>query len=305
MIIPTEETNHYRYIVESLNERPIRDILIDRGFSSRLISSIKKNGRLLLNNKDVFFIEKAKKDDIIDIYLPKEHLDTIPVEGPLDIIYEDSEVLVVNKPEGLVVHPTHDYQENTLANYVANYFKNTNQDVKVRFVNRLDRDTTGIVIIAKNKFVHHYIQSKMRTDAINKTYYAITENIPEKESGLIDLPIYRPEQDSIERVIDDRGQESQTGYKVLETFDNAALVECKLLTGRTHQIRVHLKAIGNPLIGDPLYNPDSVEKFNYNTQALHAKKIEFPTPKKGKIELEIDLNSSLKDLLKKLRGQNE
>ncbi len=304
MINPTEDTYHYQYIVDNdFKNNKIRDILISYGFSSRLISTVKNKGKLLLNDKPARFIDKAQKGDQIDVYLPDKIVDYIkPVKGPLDIIYEDSEVLIVNKPTLTVVHPTHDYQENTLANYIANYFKETNQNVKVRFVNRLDRDTTGIVVVAKNKFVHHYIQSRMSTDEVKKFYTAIVENIPAKKEGIIDLPIYRPDNESIERIIDERGKDSQTVYKVTKDLGDFAEIECELLTGRTHQIRVHMKAIGNPLIGDPLYNPDS--KIPFNRQALHAKRIELVLPKSGKKIFEASLPDDLVELEKNLKDMN-
>ncbi len=304
MFEDTHETNHYQLIVDKkIDNKKIRDILINRGFSSRLISTIKKYGKLLKNGEEVFFIEEASAGDVIDVFLPNEKLNIKPVEGDIDIIYEDSEILVVNKPTMLVTHPTQDYQENTLGNYIANYFDKTNQKVKVRFVNRLDRDTTGLIVVAKNKFVHHYIQSRMNTDEVQKTYTAFAEGIPEEEEFLIDKPIYRPEQESIKRIVDERGKKSQTDVKLVEKLGNNSKLECKLLTGRTHQIRVHLESMGLPLIGDPLYNPDS--KIEFNRQALHARRLELTLPKKGKIVLEAPISEDLIQLESQLKGVAE
>lgn len=297
-IIKDNVKNHYKIKVTRDNQK-INDIMKSCGFSSRVISTIKRKGELLLNDKPVRFVDKANAGDIIEAILPEEHIDTIATEGPLDIVYEDSEVLIVNKPPFLVTHPTNDYQENTLANYIADYFKKTGQNVKIRFVNRLDRDTTGLVIVAKNKFVHHYIQSRMKSDEINKSYIAYVENTIKDTEGTIDLPIHRPTKESIERVVDAQGQPSITHYKVLETYPNATKVECRLETGRTHQIRVHMKAIGNPLIGDPLYNPDGLDLLN--RQALHAKKLEIVLPKSGKMEFNAELPEDLKQLENNLR----
>lgn len=303
MILANTGPRHYRYYIEEKDEGKIQKALKNYGFSSRLVKFVKREGELLCNDKPVRFIDEVKAGDIIDVFLPEENIDNNPDYGNLDIIYEDDEILVVNKPPMMVTHPTKEYQEKTLANYIAGYYEKTNQNHKIRFVNRLDRDTTGLVIIAKNKFVHHYIQSRMKTDDVKKTYIALAEGKLEKKEGKIDLPIFRPSPESIERVIDDQGLPSVTNYKVLQELPDATLVECELETGRTHQIRVHLKAIGNPIIGDPLYNPESVEKYNFDRQALHSYKLELKLPKRGKQVFQADLPEDMINLESRLSNE--
>ena len=173
--------------------------------------------------------------EIIKIDLAKdESQDIAPEKMDIDIIYEDEDILVVNKKPFMVVHPTKSYQSGTLANGVINYFMESNQNCIVRLVSRLDMNTSGLIIIAKNQFSHGTLSKQMSDDNVEKRYLTIVHGNLEKDSGTIDLPIYKPEgiENGIRRVIDERGQRSITHYKVIESFENSSLVECMLETRR-------------------------------------------------------------------------
>ena len=236
------------------------------GLSTRLIRSASLDKRIFVNDEVVKMNRILNAEEIIKIDLAKdESQDIAPEKMDIDIIYEDEDILVVNKKPFMVVHPTKSYQSGTLANGVINYFMESNQNCIVRLVSRLDMNTSGLIIIAKNQFSHGMLSKDMSENKVEKKYLAIVHGNLEKNSGTIDLPIYKPEgiENGIRRVIDERGQRSITHYKVIESFENASLVECKLETGRTHQIRVHLSSIEHPIYGDTLYGfGDDEERIN-------------------------------------------
>lgn len=179
----------------------------------------------------------------------------------------------------MVVHPTKRYQSGTLANALLYYFKETNQDCIVRLVSRLDMDTSGLIIIAKNQYAHMELSKDMQQNGIEKRYLALVHGHMEQMEGTIDKPIYRPEiEGNMRRVVDERGQRSITHYKVVERLKNADLVECLLETGRTHQIRVHLSHLGHPIYGDTLYGIEEDAQL-ISRQALHAYGLNFKSPR--------------------------
>ena len=287
----------YKYYVTENHESILREELANRyDYSSRLIRQIKREGKIKLNEKDCFLGDTLKIGDSIEIVMPHEAIDGVSIPGHLDIIYEDDELLVVNKPAFCVTHPSKSHHLDTLTNYISHHWEEIGVSAKIRFINRLDRDTTGIVAIAKNKYVHHYIQKQMTEGTVRKVYHAfVTGKLPEK-SGTIDAPIGQPYEDSIHRVVMDNGKSSITHYRVLEEYAQASLVELILETGRTHQIRVHLQHIGNPIIGDPLYNDEPDSSYGMSHQALHAKTLTLSLPMKEDLTFEADLNIELKEL---------
>ena len=275
----------------------------DLGLSSRLIRRSAIEKRILVNKKEVRMRYIVHTGDLVQINLQSDESQNItPEKMDLDIVYEDKDILVINKKPYMVVHPTKTYQSGTLANGVLFYFKETNQNCIVRLVSRLDMNTSGLIIIAKNQFAHMALSKEMEENNLEKRYLAIVHgNLKEKE-GTIDAPIYRPdgEEFGTMRIVDERGQRSITHYKVIESFKDADLVECLLETGRTHQIRVHMKHLGHPIYGDTLYGFEGDEEL-IPRQALHAYGLDFKSPKtKETLSLRAKLPDDMESLLKKV-----
>ena len=271
--------------------------------SSRLIKRASKEQRIFVNNKAIRMDYIIKAGDNVKVKLDREESqDIAPEKMDLDIVYEDEDILVINKRPYIVVHPTKNYQNGTLANGVINYFNETGQNHIVRLVSRLDMNTSGLIVIAKNQYAHMVLQK----EDINKRYIAIVHGNLEEKEGTIDLPIYRPQPgdgfDSIKRVVDDRGQRSVTHYKVLESFKGGDVVECLLETGRTHQIRVHLSHLGHPIYGDFIYGNGDEEMDLIKRQALHAYGLNFKSPRQDEeLSLRANLPDDFKSLIEKIK----
>ena len=262
----------------------------DLSFSNRLISKIKND--VLLNDKSAKTYDTAEIGDIIKVDIGfEETSDNIVPNNDIDIkiLYEDEWMLIVDKPPFMPVHPSINHYEDSLSNGVKAYFLKNGINKKIRPVNRLDKDTTGIVIFAKSE----YIQENL-TD-YEKYYLTIVDGQTD-ESGIIDKPIARKLPSIIERTVRDDGDQAITRYKTLEFKNNMSLVECKLETGRTHQIRVHMASIGHSIIGDDLYG---VSSTLINRQALHAYKIKFVHPVSRKeMVIESEIPDDMKNILK-------
>lgn len=287
----------------------IREYLkAELGLSTRLIRSASLGKRIFVNDEVVKMNRVLNEGEIIKIDLAKdESQDIAPEKMDIDIVYEDEDILVVNKKPFMVVHPTKSYQSGTLANGVINYFMESGQNCIVRLVSRLDMNTSGLIIIAKNQFSHGMLSKEMSENKVEKRYLAIVHGIMDEKQGTIDLPIYRPEEIEYgtKRIIDERGQRSITHYKVIEEFKNSSLVECKLETGRTHQIRVHLSSLGHPIYGDTLYGFGDEEMELIKRQALHAYGLNFKSPRSGEeLSLRAELPEDMKELISKLKVLN-
>ncbi|MBE6071320.1 MAG: RluA family pseudouridine synthase [Clostridium butyricum] len=277
----------------------------EMGISTRLIRSASIQKRIFVNDEVVKMNRVIKNGEIIKIDLEKDESQNIaPEKIDIEIVYEDEDILVVNKRPFMVVHPTKTYQSGTLANGVINYFMESNQNCIVRLVSRLDMNTSGLIIIAKNQFSHGMLSKAMTENKVEKRYLAITHGIFKEKQGTIDKPIYRPEgiENGTRRIVDERGQRSITHYKVIEEFGDSSLVECKLETGRTHQIRVHLSYLGHPIYGDVLYGDGDNEGNLIERQALHAYGLNFKSPRTEKeLSLRAELPDDMKELMKKLK----
>lgn len=264
--------------------------------STRLTRKLIREGFITINDSPARSNDILKEGDKVYVVLEtKETQDIIPQDIPIEVAYEDVDLLIVNKPPFMVVHPTRSHQENTLANGVMNYFKNTNQDCIVRLVNRLDRDTSGLVMIAKSQYAHQGMAKKLDNNQIEKTYIAVVEGRLEGK-GTIDMPIDRPTPESMRREVMEGGQRAVTHYEAISSSDEMSVLSIKLETGKTHQIRVHMKSIGHPIVGDTLYG---CESQYINRQALHAHRLRF-TSLRDNIETEVlaELPEDMKKLMK-------
>ena len=262
--------------------RIMRDFL--RGalnFSSSLITKVKFGG-VKLNGEVVTMRAHLHEGDTVEITFPEEASEGIePIRAPLDILFEDDDILIVNKPKNMPVHPSRGNHLTTLANIVAAYF---DRPFVFRAINRLDRDTSGIVIIAKTAYSSARLYSDMKAGKFEKYYTALLSKAPKETEGLIDAPIEREEEGSMRRVVRADGKAARTSYKITSVLpDGRAIAEIRLYTGRTHQIRVHMAHIGCPLYGDFLYGERSEEGYS-----LHCTRIVFPHPHTGE---RIDINS--------------
>ena len=273
--------------------------------SSRLIRRAAIEKRIFVNKEVVRMRKVLHTGDIVEVKLERvESQDIIPEKMNLNIVYEDDDILVLNKPPYTVVHPTRGYPTGTLANGILYYFNETNQNCIVRLVSRLDMDTSGLIIIAKNQYAHMALSKEMQLNHLEKRYLAVVHGHIEEEEGTIDLPIFKPENEGsiFKRIIDERGQRSITHYKVIKKFEDADLVECLLETGRTHQIRVHLSHIGHPIYGDTLYGYGQDEKELIPRQALHAYGLDFKSPRtKEQLSLRAELPKDILNLIYKLK----
>ena len=285
----------------SEEDSTLKEILLDKlNFSVRSLSKMKREQSVLINGEFKKPSASVKKGDLIEVKIDEDMANFEPQDLNLEILYDDFDIIMVNKPPFMVVHPTKSHYDKTIANGVTDYIIKMNEIVKVRFVNRLDMNTSGLVIVAKNAYAHHTLSLDMGENKVEKTFITVVKGIVENDFGTINQPIYRPTEDSIKRVIDERGQASVTHYKVLERLNDATILEVKLETGRTHQIRVHMEYIGHGIIGDELYG--YVDEELINRQALHAYSLEFNQPRtKEKLIFKADIPKDMKNLIEKLR----
>lgn len=265
--------------------------------SDKLIVKLKNKQKIFLNGKTTYITQHISDEDIIEFNLEydEESENIIPTKLELDIIFEDDCFLIVNKPSNTPVHPSINHYTDSLANGVKYYFDSIHLNKKIRPVNRLDKDTSGLVVFAKNEYIQENLIKQMKTNDFNKEYIAVLNGkLPEQE-GIINLPISRKEESIIEREVNfEKGQEAITYYKVLFEEGDLSLVKFKLKTGRTHQIRVHSKYMNAPILGDTLYD----KKSNLiNRQALHAFKIEFIHPiLKNKMSFETPIPKDIQNI---------
>lgn len=277
------------YCISQENDgKLIKDFLQEKGFSGQNLVELKKMPEsILLNGVWEYVTKRLAEGDILRIHIKEESSSEkiLPVELPFPVVYEDEDIIVLNKPADMPIHPSLNNYGNTLGNAAAYYFEKQGKSFIFRCVNRLDRDTTGLTILAKHMVSCSMLQNDMVNRKISREYLAIAEGRFDEMYGIIDAPIGRKEGSTIERMVDyENGERAVTHYRVLEQKENVAMLALKLETGRTHQIRVHLSSVGHPLIGDFLYNPKNA---GMKRQALHAWHLSFRHPiTNEKMELE-------------------
>lgn len=259
-----------------------------------------KSGHVLVNGNKVKTNYKVVNEDHLDIIIPDpEPLDVVAEDMDLDIYYEDSDVLVVNKPRGMVVHPAAGHGTGTLVNGLLAHCKDLsgiNGVMRPGIVHRIDKDTSGLLMVAKNDLAHEKLVDQLVNKTVTRKYKAIVHGVVNHDHGTIDAPIGRDTKDRQSMTVVDSGKHAVTHFNVIDRFKDFTLIECQLETGRTHQIRVHMKYIGFPLAGDPKYGPRKTVEFG--GQVLHAGVLGFNHPRTGEyLEFTAPLPTDFKQLI--------
>jgi 23S rRNA pseudouridine1911/1915/1917 synthase len=254
----------------------------ERGVSTRLMRRMRYgDGGIFLNGNPAKLIDHIKEGDWVQVRFPVERSEFEPEDIPIDVVYEDDSILAVNKQPGFVVHPTKGHPNHTLANGIMKYMLDKGENYKIRFVNRLDMNTSGLFLVGKNPHVQHHFTTQADRGQIGKKYTALVCGIMESNRGVIDLPIGKEDEDKVKRIVREDGSPSITEYEVLERFKSGyTLVKLNLITGRTHQIRVHLSHLRHPVVGDELYG--GAKPWLIDRQTLHATSLSFSHPITGK-----------------------
>ncbi len=280
-------------------------MLID-SLSRSFIQKLIKDGAVFVNDSAVKGSYRVKVDDRVCFTLPQAVEPDIEAEDiPLEVLYEDADVIVVNKPKGMVVHPAAGHYTGTLVNalmfHCGKELSGINGDLRPGIVHRIDRDTTGSLIACKNDFAHNAIAAQLKEHSINRKYRAICHGVLKEEKGVIDKPIGRHPTERKKMAVNEKnGKRAVTHYRVLQRFKDYTYVECILETGRTHQIRVHMASIGHPLLGDEVYS-NRKSAYKLEGQTLHAKTLGFVHPRTGEyIEIDAPLPRYFAQLLEKL-----
>ena len=282
---------------------------IEKELSRTSIHRLIENEKIKVNGKNIKPSYKVENGDKIEIEIeePKE-VDLKPQNIPIDVIYEDSDIIVINKPKGMVVHPANGNLDGTLVNAVMAICKDSlsgiGGEIRPGIVHRLDKNTSGIIIVAKNDKSHINLSEQIKNHQVKKTYLALVRGIVKEHKATINMPIARSKTDRKKMAVAPKGKEAITHFKVLERFpkDNCTLLEINIETGRTHQIRVHLSHIGYPVIGDEVYS-NGKNKWNIVGQCLHSKSLEFTHPSTNKkMFLEAELPEYFKEVLQTLRN---
>lgn len=268
-----------KYIVGKIDDDKTINQIINEKFdlSNRLFSKLINNKRIYVNDSNIDTRKKVNINDRIEIDFNyyEDNSNIVAKQMDLDIIYEDETMLIINKPRGIAVHPSIKHYEDSISSGVKYYFHSKGINKKIRPVNRLDLNTSGLIIFAKNEYIQECLIKQMQDKTFTKEYIAIATGIFDKKSGIIDAPIARKEESIIERCIEKTGKNAKTMYEVIKEIGNNSIIKCELLTGRTHQIRVHMAYIGHHLLGDTLYG----EKSDLiDGQALHCYKLIFLHP---------------------------
>ena len=269
-------------------------------FTRSHIKKLCDDGNVLVNEKVVKSNKVLKNGDQVQVILPEiKNLDAQPVDIPLNIVYQDNDIAVINKPQGLTVHAGSGTQGDTLVNALLYHLDNLsgiNGVVRPGIVHRIDKNTSGLLVVAKNDNAHLSLAKQLEDKTCNRTYVALLEGVLKTDSGTINTFIGRSVKDRTKMAVTSSGRIAITDYKVIKRFTSYTLCEFKLKTGRTHQIRVHAKHLGHPIVGDKEYGYKN-QKFNLNGQLLHAQKLEFVHPTTGK---KVGFTSPIPDYFEKI-----
>lgn len=284
-----DKDEHYDNVLHVLKEQFL--------LSDRLITKLKKANKIYLNSLPTYTKKSVTVGDTVSVLIDfeEDNSNIVASNIPLNIIYEDDYLLVLNKPANIAIHPSILHFDNSLSNGVKFYFDKLGLKKKIRIVNRLDRNTSGIVVFAKNEYIQECLIKQMKTKELKKEYLAIAKGILKSKSDTLNFPIARKEGSIIERTVSSDGDSAITHYDVVKEFNNLSLVHIVLETGRTHQIRVHFSYIGHPILGDTLYGSPSEL---INRQALHSYKLTFIHPvTKKELILESSLPNDIKNII--------
>lgn len=283
---------------------PSVDTDITRTSAQRLI----EDGNILVNGKNAKVSYKIQENDKISVEIPEPKQIELKAQNiPIEIIYEDSDIIVVNKPKGMVVHPANGNPDGTLVNAIMAICKNSlsgiGGEIRPGIVHRIDKDTSGLLIVAKNDNAHVKMSEQIKNHEVKKTYIALVRGVFKENEATIDMPIGRSTSDRKKMAVNKNGKNAITHIKVLKRFDKYTLLKVNIETGRTHQIRVHLSHIGYPIVGDYTYS-NGKNEFDVIGQCLHAQKLEFKHPITQKdMCLEAELPQYFKDILDKLKDR--
>lgn len=287
-----------KYVNNNNTYRKVNDVLkLEFDMSDRLILKLKKAMHIYLNGNISYTWASISLGDIITVLIDfeEDNSNILPTYVDLDILYEDEGLLIVNKPSSMPVHPSNLHYLDSLSNGIKYYFDSINLNKKIRPINRLDKDTSGIVLFAKNEYIQECLIRQMKSKTFVKEYIAVLDGLLDKCEGTISKPISRKANSIIEREVSNNGDIAITHYKVIKTIQNMSIVKFTLETGRTHQIRVHSQYMGHPIVGDTLYGHASLL---INRQALHAYKVSFIHPvSKRQISITTNLPIDICNLL--------
>ena len=283
---------------------PSVDTDITRTSAQRLI----EDGNILVNGKNAKVSYKIQENDKISVEIPEPKQIELKAQNiPIEIVYEDSDIIVVNKPKGMVVHPANGNPDGTLVNAIMAICKDSlsgiGGEIRPGIVHRIDKDTSGLLIVAKNDNAHVKMSEQIKNHEVKKTYIALVRGVFKENEATIDMPIGRSISDRKKMAVNKNGKNAITHIKVLKRFDKYTLLQVNIETGRTHQIRVHLSHIGYPIVGDYTYS-NGKNEFDVVGQCLHAQKLEFKHPITQKdMCLEAELPQYFKDILDKLKDR--
>lgn len=281
---------------------------INSNISRTMVQKLIQEGNVFVNGKEKKISYKVQVGDIIEINIPKPQETTIKPENiPIEIVYEDTDIIVVNKPKGMVVHPANGNPDGTLVNAVMAICKDSlsgiGGEIRPGIVHRLDKDTSGLLIVAKNDKAHINMSNQIKNREVKKIYIALVRGLVCEDEATINMPIGRSTKDRKKMAIRKDGKEAVTHFKVLKRYSKYTLLEIKIDTGRTHQIRVHMSEIGHPVVGDMVYS-NGKNEFGVEGQMLHAKSLDFKHPVTGeKMHLEAELPQYFKDVVEKLEKE--